>query len=137
MPTWLPFLLAVISACAVTYYRLYTSEKFHNFYFLVSGNPMVVLQAVINSIIAILLLLFLKDKVVTITKDATTIGNYIYPLVIGAMAKGVSDIKLFDIKTDGFSFPLGLRTITQPLDKYFEEKLDGICFPKTKEFETV
>jgi hypothetical protein len=134
MPTWLSPLLACFSACAVTYYRLYTSDKFHSFYFLISRHWLVALQAGINALVALILLLCLKDKVITVTKDATTIGDYLYPLMVGALAKGISDINLFNVKTDGFTFPFGLRSITQPVDKFFEEKLDGICFPKTQKY---
>lgn len=134
MPIWLPCLLAFLSACLITYYRLYTSEKFHNFFFLINWEPLVLIEVIIYGIIGVILLCILKDKVITITHDKTTIGNYLYPLLVGSMTKGISDINLFNIKTDGFSFPVGLRTVTQPLDKFFEEKLDGVCFPKTKTY---
>jgi hypothetical protein len=135
MPIWLPYFLAFLSASLITYYRLYTSEKFHNFFFLIGWEPLVLIEVMIYGIIGVILLCILKDKVIAITNDKTTIGNYLYPLLVGAMTKGISDINLFNVKTDGFSFPVGLRTVTQPIDKFFEEKLDGICFPKTMAYQ--
>jgi hypothetical protein len=30
--------------------------------------------------------------------------------------------------------PIGLKTITQPIDKFFEEKLDGVSFQRLKKY---
>ena len=131
MPPWLPYLLTCASAIAVTYYRVYASDKFHNLFFFVSVSEFIWIQAIINAVLGALLLCILKDKLITIGNNNTSAGDFIYPIVIGTMIKGVSDINLFNVKTNGFSFPVGLRTITQPMDSFFDVKLDGVCFNRS------
>jgi hypothetical protein len=134
MGHYLPDLLVFLAAFLVTYSRLYTSDKFHNYFFLLQTNGVLLLNCLAYGFVGILLLHLLKGNVIKISDDNTTISHYLYPIGIGIATKGIADINFFNIKTDGFSFPVGLKTITQPLDKFFEEKLDGISFKKSKVF---
>lgn len=126
--------ITFLCAFSVTYFNIYSSQKFHNYFFLLNNNGTLILFCLLYGAIGICLLYILKDNVITITGDNTKLGNYLYPIAVGVSTKGISDLNLFNIKTDGFAFPVGIKTITQPLDKFFEEKFDGVCFKKSKAF---
>src|SRR5882762_5645454 len=106
MGHYLPDFLAFIAAFLVTYARVYTSDKFHNYFFLLHRNGVLLLNCFVYGMVGVLLLQLLKSHVITISDDNTTIGHYLYPIGIGIATKGISDINFFNIKTDGFSFPV-------------------------------
>lgn len=121
-----------ISAFIISYFRIYSSDKFHNYFFLIIIDWFLVLNCIIYGCISIALLYLLKDNVVSIPVNNTQLSHYLYPAGIGIITKGVADVNFFNVKADGFSIPIGLKTFTQPLDKFFEEKFDGACFEKSK-----
>jgi hypothetical protein len=126
------YIAAFFSACIISYFRVYSSDKFHNYFFLITIDWFLVLNCIIYGCISVGLLYLLKDNVVSIPVNNTQLGHYLYPIGIGIITKGVADINFFNVKADGFSIPIGLKTFTHPLDKFFEEKFDGVCFEKSK-----
>ena len=126
------YFAAFISACIISYFRVYSSDKFHNYFFLLIVDWFLVLNCIVYGCLSIALLYLLKDNVVSIPVNNTHLSHYLYPVAIGIITKGVADVNFFNVKTDGFSIPIGLKTFTQPLDKFFEEKFDGVCFEKSK-----
>ena len=136
MESIIPYALTFLSASIITYYRVYTNDNFHNYFFLIYKKWVVIFCCLIYGLVGLLLWLILKNNVIAITGDNTNISKFLLPIGIGVAAKGVSDINFFNVKTDGFSIPIGLKLITQPLDKFFEDSFMGVTFVEKKAYLT-
>lgn len=128
------YLIAFLTSMFTAYYRILSSDKFHPYFFLIWRNGMLVLYCVLYGGIAATLVGLLPESAVKLTGNVSTAGTWLYPLGIGLLTKGVSDLNLFSVRTNGTSIPVGLRTITQPIDGFFEEKLDGVSFKNLKTY---
>jgi hypothetical protein len=118
----------------IAYYRMFSSDKFHSYFFLIYKSGILIVYCVLYGAIAAALVGLLPADAVKVSGNLSKAGPWLYPLGIGLFTKGVSDLNLFNVRTDGTSIPVGLRTITQPIDKFFEEKLDGVSFKNLKNY---
>lgn len=128
------FLIAFFSSMLIAYYRIFSSDKFHSYFFLICFNWILLVYCILYGAIAIGLYAILPSDAVKISGSLSNLSPWLYPVGIGVLTKGVSDLNLFNVRTEGTSIPVGLKTITQPIDKFFEEQLDAVSFKGLKKY---
>lgn len=79
--------------------------------------------------------LVLNKTALSIDENNTRLaGPYFTAFVTGLATKGISDLKLFDIRHAGESFPIGIKTFFHVVDRYFDKECDSICFDRILRF---
>lgn len=135
MQTAILLLIVFLAAFCVACYSVYTNEKFHTLFFLIYKSKAVVLYSVCYGIIGVVIFLLLKDDVLKITDNQTTLDtSYLKALGTGISTKAISEINLFNVRGGTAQFPFGIRTFTQPLDQFFERKFNDVGFVRSDEF---
>ncbi len=133
----LPYLLTFATAFAVSYYRVYISEKFQTLFFLLYNDKYIVLYCTCYGLIGVGLFSILKDSALDFLGNNTRIDRvYIKAVSIGLATKAISDINLFDLKVGGTQIPLGVKTLTLPIDKFFEQQFNSSGYVKARAFLT-
>ncbi len=123
--------ITFITAAAIAYYNVYISGKFHTLFFLMYARWPVILYSLIYGGIGVAFLL--KDDVLHITNDNTNIKEqYLKAFGTGVSVKAIADLIFFNVRSGGSSFPIGVKTFTQPLDQFFVR-----YSPKLRQFFSV
>ena len=89
------YFAAFISACIISYFRIYSSDKFHNYFFLLIVDWFLVLNCIVYGCISIALLYLLKDNVVSIPVNNTQLSHYLYPVANWNNYQGSCRCKFF------------------------------------------
>lgn len=135
MQAALLLLIVFLSASGVAYYSVYTNEKFHTLFFLLYRSKAVLFYSICYGIIGVILFLLLKDDVLNITENKTAIGgDYLKAFATGISTKAITDINFFHVRGGTSQFPFGIKTFTQPLDKFFERKFNDVGFEQSDVF---
>lgn len=123
------YLISGTIAFFVCYYRIYVNARFHGHFFLIWKKAALLLYCIFYAVIAVALCFLLKDDVMQLARNNLVLHDkYVLSFGIGMIVKGIADVNLFNIKYEGTIYPFGLRTITQPLDRFFEEKFDACLY---------
>lgn len=126
------YAIVFLSAFAVSYYSIFTSEKFGTIFFLLYNSKYLIFYSLSYGIIGLLVYLLLKENVLQVTDNNTAIGGeYLTAFGTGISTKAIAEINLFNIKSSNTQFPFGVKTFTQPLDQFFEKKLNDAGFERT------
>lgn len=130
-------LVVFFTACLFTYATVFNNEKFSNFFFLIYGSAVVIIYCLIYGLIGVVLFFLLKGNAFAIEENNTNLtGPYVSAFFIGFATKGISEIKFLDVRHAGESFPIGLKTISHFIDKWFDEECDAICLDRFYAFIT-
>lgn len=129
MQTAIYLLITFFTAVIVAYVNLANSDKFRNFFFLIKATAPVLFYSACYGIIGILLYLLLKDNVISIPDTNINLpAGYMYAIAVGVATKGIAELNFFNIRSGATTIPVGIKTITQPLDRLFEQRIDAISF---------
>lgn len=135
MQTALLLLLALLPAFAVAYYSVYSNDRFHTLFFLIYKSKPVLIYSFCYGLIGLFLYLLLKENVYAVTANNTLVGaDYLKALGTGASVRAFSDINFFNIRGGGSVLPVGVKTFTQPLDKFFERKFNDAGYERSMQF---
>lgn len=127
--------ITFITAAAIAYYNVYISSKFHTLFFLMYARWQLILYSLIYGSLGVVLLFLLKDDVLHISNDSTRIKEqYLKAFATGISVKAIADLNLFNVRSGGSSFPIGIKTFTKPLDQFFERKFNDIGFERSEKY---
>lgn len=129
MQTAIYLLITFFAATIVAYIGLANSDKFRNFFFLIKTASPVIFYSICYGIIGVLLHLLLKKGVISMPDININLpAGYIYAIAVGFATKGIADLNFFNIRSGTTTIPVGIKTITQPLDQLFEQQIDAVSF---------
>jgi hypothetical protein len=134
MQPYLPWLAFFVGAFA-TYWNVYTSERFHNYFFLIYKKFSVVAYSMLYGGIGIALFYMLKDNLLAVTESNVKLSvDATKAILSGLAAKGFADINFFNVRSKGDNVPIGLRSISKEVDKIFDNIFDSQSYKGMSDF---
>ena len=127
--------IAFLSAAIVAYNSIYSSERFHNYFFLLYRHWSVLVYVTIYGLLGSLMYVMLEPNALTFEGNNLAISPQpLIAITTGIATKGIANIILFKIRTGGESVPIGLHTFTRAIDNFFENIFDTICYDRMAGF---
>jgi hypothetical protein len=120
----LPYLLAFIIAAIVAHLELIFT-LYPNTHFLIRNRMLKAYYLAFYGIIGVAFYWLLIFTGVSVTLQNKSVDNpYIQAVIVGFISKGISDLSLFKMPFGDNAQPIGIKTITEPIQKSILIKID-------------